>query len=95
MAARGSVDGRLRRHLGQTHSTLSVAGTVAMDGALGCVVSMLERELALPLLPFERVRYSRLVRAHADTHPAAFAASAERGRGMSVNDIYAEALAGR
>ncbi len=30
----------------------------------------------------------------ADKHRAAFAAGVERGRGMSVNDVYAEALAG-
>jgi hypothetical protein len=40
-----------------------------------------------PLLPFERTRYNRLIRAHADTHPAAFAAAVERGRGMSVGHL--------
>jgi tetratricopeptide (TPR) repeat protein len=69
-------------------------GDTKQAGELWGAVSTLERELGFPLHPFERARYNKLIRAHADTHPAAFADAVERGQGMTVNDIYAEALTG-
>ena len=45
-----------------------------------------------PIHGIDKERYDRLIRAHADTAPAAFAAAVEHGRELTADEAVAFAL---
>jgi len=69
------------------------AGDTEQAGELWGAVEKLTSELGFPLHPLEKTGYEELIGAHADIASVAFTAAAERGRGMSVDEICAHALA--